>query len=81
MSNKSPLVGMFFHSWNFFEGERKLGWQGVIEQEIGSGFYLCQLFEWICGTASNHVVVHLKDMDTWYLYRDEESWQKAARAI
>jgi len=81
MESKSPLIGMFFHSWNFSEGKRTLGWQGVIEREIESGFYLCQLFEWIAGCPSNHVVVHLQDMDSWYLYEDEESWKNAARAI
>ena len=78
MESKSPLIGMFFHSWNHSEGKSTIGWQGVIEREIESGFYLCQLFDWFVGYPSCLVVVHLEDMVSWRLYEDEDSWKNAA---
>lgn len=75
MANKSPLVGMFFLSWN----DKQLWWQGLIEKEIGSDFYLCQLFSWFDGNPTNHIVVHLNQMSSWYLYKDQQEWMNSGR--
>jgi hypothetical protein len=75
MENKSVLVGMFFLTFQ----DNELGWQGMIEKEIGFGFYLCQLFSWLDGSPTDCVIVHLKDMSSWYLHKDQEDWVNAAR--
>ena len=54
-----PLVGRAFHSYSP-DGDTR--WQGVVEADLGDGYLLLQLFEWMMGGNSQQVIVHISDM-------------------
>jgi hypothetical protein len=54
-----PLVGRAFHSYGP-DGDTR--WQGVVEDDLGDGYFLLQLFEWLMGGTSQQIVVHISDM-------------------
>jgi hypothetical protein len=54
-----PLVGRALHSYSP-DGDTR--WQGVVEADLGDGYLLLQLFEWMMGGNSQQIVVHISDM-------------------
>ena len=69
------MVGKFFLK---FDADHKMSWQGKIIAEPGKGIYLCQLYEWLMGTASDQVLVKLEDMAHWQFYDCAEDRNLAA---
>ncbi len=71
---RHQFVNLFFLS---FSAERVLEWQGYIVEDLGHGYFLVQLCEWITGGPSNLHVVHLSAMAPWEFYLDHEDWLQA----
>jgi len=65
------LIGKFFHSFVQHPcGHNVAEWQGIVVGKISRGRYLVQLFDWIVGAPSHHVVVSWKQIKGWQIYRD-----------
>ena len=74
---KDSLVGKFFHS--FVDG--KVSWQGIVNAEPAPGFFLIQLFEWLCGHPSDQEIIPIDQMVGWRFYDDVEDWREAADSL
>jgi hypothetical protein len=70
---KHSLIGKFFHS--FIDG--KLSWQGVVKAEPVAGYFLVQLYEWLCGHPTDQELVPVAQMVGWRFYDDADDWRDA----
>ncbi len=68
------LVGKFFHT--FVDGQ--ISWQGLITGEPASGYFLVQLFEWLCGGPSDKRLIHVSQMVGWTFYDEADDWRHEA---
>lgn len=71
---KDALVGKFFHTFTGSE----LCWQGVVTAQPAPGFFLVQLFEWMCGTPSDKQLIPVAQMVGWKFYDNADDWKDAA---
>ena len=65
------LVGQYFHIYEF-DGRTnylEIKDQGCIEGKVTDEYYICQLFGFSWGQEINSIVVHVKDMKDWRLYK------------
>lgn len=65
----NALSKKFFHS---LDDDGKILWQGCVLGYAQDGYYLVQLFSWLCGGASNCCLVHFSDMLNWLFYQSAE---------
>lgn len=68
----NALIGKYFHT---FKGD-ELRWQGQVSAELGEGYFLVQLFDWLVGQPNNMKVVHLGNMTGWNFYDDADYWRQ-----
>lgn len=76
MAKLTSIVGHFFHS--FDPDTRHIVWQGQVLAQVGPGYYLVQLYEWLTGGAGVRRLVRIDDMLEWTLFDDEEEWRQVA---
>jgi len=69
-STPDVLEGQFFHSVNE-AGE--VEWQGYVIGSPQPGWYLVQLFEWLCGEPNVRRLVRLQAMEHWLFYESAEA--------
>ena len=67
---RNPLQGQFFHSVN---QDGVVEWQGEIIGNPEPGWYLVQLFEWVCGEPNVRRFVRIDEMRTWLFYESADS--------
>jgi len=78
MTNKTDLVGKFFHTLGN-SSEYGLGAQGTIIEDQGDGKYLCQLFGW--GTGNPFVEkdeFNTSEMQKWSFYKSRAEMEEAS---
>lgn len=70
-AKREELVGKWFHS---FRGPNKhiVQWQGQVLSIQPGDLLLVQLFEWMCGMASNQELVKISDAIGWSFYNTSE---------
>jgi hypothetical protein len=51
-----PLVGRAFHSFN---AKDQIRWQGEVLADMGDGYFLLQLMEWMGGEETYQVIIHI----------------------
>ena len=76
MSRFTQMVGKHFLK---FDAQGQMSWQGRIITEPTKGVYLCQLYEWLTGGASDQVLVKIEDMMHWQFYDSAEDRNDAAQ--
>ena len=56
------LVGQYFHTYEFSKITKQLeiANQGCIEGKVTDEYYICQLFSFMDGSATNSKLVHIK---------------------
>jgi hypothetical protein len=67
------LVGKFFHSFTRDlprKGRGEVQNQGVVLSNLGGGYFVIQLFDWVLGDPSSTLVVHIERMASngWEFY-------------
>lgn len=65
------LVGQYFHTYKYNQKTNQLEIenQGCIEGKVTEEYYICQLFSFMDGSATNSKLVHIEDMKDWRLYK------------
>jgi hypothetical protein len=61
----NPLCRQFFHS---LDKDGVVNWQGHIIGNPEPGWYLVEIFEWLCGEPYVRRLVHIDEMRTWLFY-------------
>lgn len=70
---ENKLVGIWFVSRENGNGK----WQGQIVQQVDKSLYIAQLFSWMTGAPTNHVLIKVDDIisEGWELYLNEVDFQ------
>lgn len=76
---EDPLLGLYFHR-PIDKAEGNFN-QGIIEDKIQDGYYLCRLFSWVDGGPTNMVLAELDEIVDWYLYNDVDYWRQEGRRL
>jgi len=64
------LAGQFFHST---KETGAVEWQGYVIGSPQPGWYLVQLFEWLCGEPNLRRLVRFESMEHWLFYESAET--------
>ena len=80
----STLVGKFFHTFRTDvprKGRGEVQSQGVVLSDLGGGYFVVQLFDFVMGDPSDRHVVHIERMvaNGWVFYETDaemrERWE------
>ena len=67
---RNPLTGQYFHSVN---QKGVIEWQGQVVGNPEPGWYLIQLYEWLCGEPSVRRLMCIHEMQSWLFYESAEA--------
>ncbi|CAN5679335.1 hypothetical protein BH24ACT15_BH24ACT15_32180 [soil metagenome] len=68
------LLGSYFHTFEGDDPQNEVAWQGVVVADVGQGYYLVELMEWVIGSSSCQRLVHISAMASWAFY-DTREWR------
>ena len=60
------LEGMYFHS---IDDDGMIEWQGRVLYALDGGNFIVELFDWVTGAPSHCMLVDVRDMFGWMLYK------------
>jgi len=71
---EQKLIGQYFHTLQLDDdtGRLEVYNQGCIEGKVTDEVYICQLFSFVDGSATNSIVVRVDDMKNWRFYKTKE---------
>jgi len=72
---RNDLVGHYFHTYKYMEQTQQdeISMQGCIEGKINDLYYIVQYFSFAMGEDIHSAVVHINEICTWKLYKDNET--------